>query len=72
MLFYCWASVVDGGPALKQHWSVPCVGWELDVYVEATLTFKALHYIFYPLEFVSSYGDPKFLVAEKYSYLFNL
>ena len=20
MLFYCWASVVDGGPALKQHW----------------------------------------------------
>ena len=20
MLFQCWASVVDGGPTLKQHW----------------------------------------------------
>ena len=25
MLFYCWASVADAGPAIKQHWmSVPC------------------------------------------------
>ena len=21
MLFYCWSSIVDGGPTIKQHWS---------------------------------------------------
>ena len=26
MLFQCWASVEDGGPTLKQHWTnAPCL-----------------------------------------------
>ena len=24
MLIYCWASVVDGGPTLNQHWLGQC------------------------------------------------
>ena len=66
MLFYCWASVVDGGPTLKQCWVIAsflnCIINSRDVLceaVECSIRFTRKYQRFFNMTLGESDLDPK-------------